>query len=197
MVLCGCAGNVNSDDADQPVNDITEARVLVICFSRTGEQYNVGVIDKGNTAIVAEMIAEETNGDLFEIIPVDDYYPLTYDALTDVAKKEQIEKARPAYKGELPDLSEYDVIFIGAPVWWGDWPAIMYTLFENNDFSNKILVPFNTHEGSGLSGFDKKLQAACKDSTVLSGLSIRGNTAQNDQDKALKDVREWLDKLNY
>ena len=132
--------------------------VLVIYFSRTGEQYQVGVIDKGNTAIVAEMIAEKTGADLFEIIPETDY-PYTYNELLDVAKKEQREKARPAIKGDLPDLSQYKTIFIGAPVWWNDWPMIMYTFFENNveELAGKSLVPFSTHGGAGLSGFDKKL----------------------------------------
>ena len=60
--------------------------ILVIYFSRTGEQYTVGVIDKGNTAIVAEMIAEETGAELFEVLPEEDYYPYTYNELTDVAK---------------------------------------------------------------------------------------------------------------
>ncbi len=136
---------------------------LVIYFSRTGEQYEVGVIDKGNTAIVAEMIAEQTGADMFEVLPVDDHYPMTYDALTDVAKQEQNDKARPEYSGELPDLAKYSTIFIGSPVWWGDWPMIMYTMFEKNDFSGKTLIPFSTHEGSGLSGFDKKLEGACLD----------------------------------
>ena len=145
--------------------------VLVIYFSRTGEQYQVGVIDKGNTAIVAEMIAEKTGADLFEIIPETDY-PYTYNELLDVAKKEQREKARPAIKGDLPDLSQYKTIFIGAPVWWNDWPMIMYTFFENNveELAGKSLVPFSTHGGAGLSGFDKKLQSVCKDSQILTGL---------------------------
>ena len=169
--------------------------ILVIYFSRTGEQYNVGVIDKGNTAIVAEMIAQETGADLFEVLPADDHYPMTYNALTDVAKQEQNDKARPEYQGDLPDLSAYDTIFIGAPVWWGDWPMIMYTVFENNDFSGKTLVPFSTHEGSGLSGFDKKLQSACPDAEVLKGLAIRGQDAQNDQDKVRASVNGWLKDL--
>ena len=169
---------------------------LVVFFSRTGEQYTVGVIDKGNTAIVAEMIAEETGADLFEILPEEDYYPYTYDELTDVARQEQNENARPAYQGPVPDLSKYDTVFIGAPVWWGDWPMIMYTFFENEDLSGKTLIPFSTHEGSGLSGFDQKLSAACPDSEVLDGLAIRGNDAQNDQDGVRSDVNEWLAGLN-
>jgi len=172
---------------------------LVICFSRTGEQYTVGVIDKGNTAIVAEMIAEKTGADLFEVLPADDHYPMTYKELTDVAKQEQNEKARPAYSGDVPDLTQYDTVFIGAPVWWGDWPMIMYTFFEKNaeTLSGKNLVPFSTHEGSGLSGFDRKLSAAIPGSTVLKGLAIRGNDAQNKQDDVRKNVESWLSGLNY
>ena len=170
---------------------------LVLYFSRTGEQYVVGVIDKGNTAIVAEMIAEQTGADLFEVLPADDHYPMTYDALTDVAKQEQNEKARPEYSGTLPDLSKYSTIFIGSPVWWGDWPMIMYTVFENNDFSGKTLIPFSTHEGSGLSGFDKKLASACPDSTIGKGLAIEGNDAQNNQDKTRESVSAWLTVLGF
>ncbi len=168
--------------------------ILVVYFSRTGEQYTVGVIDKGNTAIVAEMIAEETGADLFEVIPEDDHYPMTYSELTEVAKQEQNDNARPTYAQDVPDLSRYSVIFIGAPVWWGDWPMIMYTFFENNadGLAGKTLIPFSTHEGSGLSGFDKKLSNACPDSTVLDGLAIRGNNAQNDHNGVREEVNEWI-----
>ena len=189
--------------ANEKFEDIKEeadpesSNILILYFSRTGEQYTVGVIDKGNTAIVAEMIADKTGGDLFEVLPKEDYYPYTYDELTDVAKQELNDNARPEYKDELPDLSQYDTVFIGAPVWWGDWPMIMYTVFENNDFSGKTLIPFSTHEGSGLSGFDKKLSSACPDSTVLDGLAIRGNDAQNDQESVQKSVDAWIEGQGY
>ena len=74
---------------------------------------------------------------------------------------------------------------------------IMYTVFENNDFSGKTLIPFSTHEGSGLSGFDKKLSSSCPDSTVLDGLAIRGNDAQNDQDSVRESVNAWISGLGY
>ena len=175
----------------------SDSTILVVYFSRTGEQYTVGVIDKGNTAIVAEMIAKQTGADLFEVIPADDHYPMTYDELTDVAKREQDEKARPAYAGSLPDLSQYDTVFIGAPVWWGDWPMILYTVFENNDFAGKKLIPFSTHEGSGLAGFDRKLATACPDSEILDGLAVRGNDAQNKQEQVRDSVNDWLAGLGY
>lgn len=171
--------------------------ILVIYFSRTGEQYGVGVIDEGNTAIVAKMIAEATGADTFEILPEDDYYPTTYDELTDVAKREQNEKARPQYAGSVPDLSQYSTIFIGAPVWWGDWPMICYTFFENEELSGKALYPFSTHAGSGLAGFDKKLSSAVPGSTVGEGLAIAGTDAQNDPDGVKSKVTEWLSNLDY
>ena len=172
---------------------------LVVYFSRTGEQYNVGVIDKGNTAFVADMIKDQTGADSFEILPQEDYYPYTYKELTDVAKQELNDNTRPAYKGDVPDLSQYNTIFIGAPVWWGDWPMIMYTFFENNRDSpaGKTLIPFSTHAGSGLSGFDNKLSAACPEASIGTGLAIAGTDAQNDQDSVKQSVDEWLKELGF
>ena len=193
----------NSEQAE--ITDITENReelnsesdVLVVYFSRTGEQYNVGVIDKGNTAIVAEMIAEETGADTFEILPKNDTYPTTYDELTDVAKQEQKDNAKPSIKGDLPDLSRYSTIFVGAPVWWGDWPAICYTYFEANDFFGKTLIPFSTHEGSGLSGFDTKLFGAAPGADVKTGLAVQGQDAQNRQSDVRESVKDWLAELGF
>jgi len=184
--------------AEAPVEeDGASNGILVVYFSRTGEQYNVGVIDHGNTAVVAEAIIEATGADVFEILPADDYYPVTYKELTDVAMQEQRENARPAIAGELPDLSRYETVFIGAPVWWGDWPMILYTFFENTGCSGAKLVPFSTHEGSGLSGFDRSLAAAYPECEVLTGLAIRGSDAQNNPDGVKTRVHDWLTGLGY
>ena len=198
--------DAESEEAEQKDEELEEAEpddstsgggnVLVVYFSRTGEQYGVGEVEKGNTAIVADMIIEGTGADSFEILPEDDYYPYTYDELTDIAKKEQNEKARPAYAGDAPDFSGYDVIYIGSPVWWGDWPMIMYTFFEENAdaLAGKTLVPFSTHAGSGLSGFDSKLASVCPDSVVGEGLAIAGTDAQNNRDNVRSMVNDWLAK---
>ena len=187
-----------SEDESAPDEATDGNSALVVYFSRTGEQYNVGVIDKGNTAIVADMIIEVTGADSFEIVPEEDY-PYTYDELIEVAKQEQNENARPAYAGEVPDLSRYDTIFIGAPVWWGYWPMICYTFFEENRdaLAGKTLIPFSTHAGSGLSGFDKKLASACPDSIIGDGLAIAGTDAQNNQDTVRGKVNDWLGELGY
>ena len=156
-------------------------------------------IPSSDILIAAKMIAEQTGADLFEVLPVDDHYPMTYNALTDVAKQEQNAKARPEYADELPNLANYQTIFIGAPVWWGDWPMIMYTFFEQNRdaLAGKTLIPFSTHEGSGLSGFDKKLASAIPGATVGKGLAIRGNDAQNRQDSVRNSVNDWLNDLGF
>ena len=183
----------------EPIEQAPKTDILIVYFSRTGEQYNVGVIEKGNTAIVAEMIAELTGADLCELLPADDHYPLTYHALTDVAKQEQNENARPAYAALTVDLSQYSTVFIGAPVWWGDWPMILYTFFENNAdaLADKTLIPFSTHEGSGLSGFDRKLSAAVPNASVQKGLAVRGSDAQNKQDRVRSNVADWLRDLGF
>lgn len=213
MLLGGCGSNSAPEPAAEPAsapaetaaaettsetdNAGTEAsKPLVLYFSRTGEQYVVGVIEEGNTAVVAKMVAEETGADLMEVLPADDHYPMTYDELTEVAKQEQNDNARPEYAGEL-NIADYDVIFVGSPVWWGDWPMLMYTVFENNDFSGKTLIPFSTHEGSGLAGFDKKLAKACPDSTILEGLAVRGSDAQNSREQTKQAVTDWLGTLEY
>ncbi len=170
-------------------------KMLVAFFSRAGENYAVGHIEKGNTHIVAEMIAAETGGDLFRIEPQTPY-PDDYTECTEVAKRELSAKARPAVQGDIA-VEEYDTVFIGYPNWWGDAPMPVYTFIEKHEWQGKTVIPFCTHEGSGLSGTESKLKAACKGSTVLKGLAMRGATAQNAQAQARESVKNWLSRLNY
>ena len=97
----------------------------------------------------------------------------------------------------VPDLSGYDTIFIGAPVWWGDWPMILYTFFENTPLSGKTLIPFSTHAGSGLSGFDRSLAAAYPECTVTKGLAVAGTDAQNNPERVQPFVDSWLTELGF
>ena len=190
----------NSESQGTEVNasddTLTSSTILVVYFSHTGENYNVGVIEKGNTHIIAEMIAEEVGADLFEIQPVNPY-PDTYDACTDVAKKEQNENARPEIVGSVDNMEQYDTVFVGYPIWWGDLPMAVYTFLESYDFSGKTVIPFCTHEGSGLSGTNRSIESTCSGATVLDGLAIRGSVAQNQQDTARSDVSKWLAGLDY
>ena len=188
--------NAETDDASSSNETSAGSNILVVYFSHTGENYSVGVIEKGNTHIIADMIAEETGADMFEIQPVNSY-PDTYDGCKDVAKQEQNENARPEFVGSVANMEQYDTIFIGYPIWWGDLPMVVYTFLENYDFSGKTIIPFCTHEGSGLSGTNRSIENVCSGATVLDGLAIRGSVAQNQQDEAKSDVVKWLDGLNY
>ena len=170
-------------------------KILVAFFSRTGENYAVGHIDQGNTHIVAELIASATGGTLFRIEPATPY-PDDYRACTEVAQREKRSKARPALVGDIA-AEEYDVIFLGYPNWWGDLPMCVYTFLEQHDWQGKIVIPFCTHEGSGLSDTENRLQEACRGASVLNGLAVRGSVAQNEREKAWKQVLEWLKQLKY
>lgn len=173
----------------------TDKKVLVVFFSHTGENYAVGNIEKGNTHIVAEMIADKTGGTLFEIVPEKEY-PKTYKECVDIAKKEKESGARPAIKGDVT-VEGYDVIFIGYPNWWGDMPMPVYTFLEKHNWSGKTIIPFCTHEGSGLSGTEKHIATTCKGATVGKGLALRGATAQNKREQAKETVNTWLDKQDF
>ncbi|MDE6864611.1 MAG: flavodoxin [Alistipes sp.] len=171
----------------------TNRRTLVAYFSHTGENYAVGVIEKGNTAVIAEMIAEATGGTLFEIVPVE-AYPATYNECIAVAKAEKESGARPAVQGDVA-VEDYDTIFIGYPNWWGDMPMAVYTFIEKHRWQGKTVIPFCTHEGSGLSSTERRLADACKGATVAKGLAVKGTTAQNKRDQARSEVRAWLAKV--
>ena len=167
---------------------------LVTYFSHAGENYNVGVIEEGNTAKLAKVIAEQTGADLFEIVPVVDY-PHSYDECLEVATAEQREGARPEYVGDVENWDQYDTIFIGYPIWWGEIPNIVYTFMENHDFAGKTVVPFNTHEGSGQAHSQRDIESTLSDATVLQGLAVRGATAQNDANATTQAVSDWLSGL--
>ena len=175
--------------------DINTKKILVAFFSRTGENYAVGHIEQGNTHIVAELIASATGGTLFRIEPATPY-PDDYRACTEVAQREKRSKARPALVGDIA-AEEFDVIFLGYPNWWGDLPMCIYTFLEQHDWQGKVVIPFCTHEGSGLSDTENRLQTACRGASVLNGLAVRGSVAQNEREKARKQVLEWLKQLKY
>ena len=176
--------------------DMTNKKILVVYFSKTGEQYSVGNITEGNTAVIAKMIAEQTKADLFEIKLKNDTYPTAYKALTEVALTEKKANARPEIAGNVANFADYDVIFIGTPNWWADMPMALYTFIEANDWSGKTIIPFVTHEGSGLSSIPGKIKSATG-ANVAVGLAVYGHIAQNDRKQAKVDVVNWLKKLGF
>lgn len=171
-----------------------EAKMLVVVFSRADENYGVGYVEVGNTMKIAQMIAAKTGAELFEVAPAKKY-PADYDTCIDVAKKEQNQKARPAIAQDK-DISEYDIIFLGYPVWWGDIPMCLYTFIESHDWAGKTVIPFCTHEGSGSGRTDRTLKAALKGAEVRRAMAMRGTTAQKAGPDAERSVDAWLKSLN-
>ena len=92
-------------------------------------------------------------------------------------------------------MDDYDTIFLGYPIWWGDTPTIIKVFLQSYDFSGKTIIPLCTHGGSGLAGMEGTIGELCPDSTIGEGLAIRGSVVQNEQDEAKADVIEWLDEL--
>nr|WP_308499527.1 flavodoxin [uncultured Agathobacter sp.] len=180
-----------------PVEDTAKAEqteggshMLVAYFSLAGEQYGVGVIEEGNTSIIAHMIAEQTGVDLFEIEAVTPY-PASHSELLEVSQQEMADNARPEIAGTVDNMQDYDTIFIGYPNWWGDMPMIVYNFLESYDLSGKTIVPFCTHGGSGLSNTESTI-ADITGGTMKDGFAIAGTTAQNDRDTARSEVTKWL-----
>ena len=172
----------------------TPAHGLVVFFSHAGENYNVGVIEEGNTAKMGKIIAEQMSADVFELVPVVPY-PEDYDSCLDVATEEQRSDARPEYEGEIENWDQYDTVFIGYPIWWGEIPNIVYTFMEAYDFTGKTVIPFNTHEGSGQAHSQRDIEGLLTSATVLKGLAVRGSKAQNDADGTSTDVANWLKNI--
>ena len=176
--------------------DMTGKKVLVVYFSRTGEQYSVGNITEGNTAVIAKMIAEQTKADLFEIKLKNDTYPSGYKALTEVALAEKKANARPEIIGDVANFADYDMVFIGTPNWWADLPMAAYTFMEAHDWKGKTVASFVTHEGSGLSSIPSKIKSVTG-AEMVDGLAIYGHVAQNSREEAKEEVANWLKKLGF
>ena len=149
---------------------------IVIYFSRSGENYFGGElknIEKGNTEVIAEYIQELDGADLFKVEP-SLAYPEDYMECIDVAKKEQMDGARPEIRDALESIDGYDTVYIGFPNWWGTLPMVMFTQLEKLDFTGKTVKPFVTHEGSGFGSALKDLDKLCKGADIKKGLSIPG-----------------------
>lgn len=155
------------------------SKTLVAYFSRAGENYVNGSIvnlSQGNTEVVAQMAAQITGGDLFRIEP-QHAYAADYTSCTEEAAAEKRAGARPALKALPANMDAYGTVILGYPNWWGTMPMAVYTFLEACDYSGKRILPFCTHEGSGLSGTEGEIARACPDAEVLSGLAIHGAEA--------------------
>ena len=176
------------NDKSQKQNNMNKS--IVIFFSHAGDNYSVGNIEVGNTKIVADYITEIKGADQFEIV-THKYDGMAYMPLIELAKEEANKGELPPYEGTAPDLSQYDTVFIGGPVWWGTYPQVMFTLFKNINLDGKTVIPFTTHEGSGLASCASDVKKAFPKAKVTGEFSIYGHEVRTGKAK----VEKWLKGL--
>ena len=144
----------------------------------------------GNTEQVAQIIQQETGGDLFEIAPATAYTD-DYNELLDIAQQEQSDNARPELAGQVENWEQYDTVFVGYPNWWSDAPMAVYTFLESYDWDGKTLVPFNTSASGGFGRSLSGLEESASGATILEGISFTERTLGDAQ----SEVTAWLDGL--
>ena len=169
-----------SSESNNENTDIdSESTVLIAYFSWSG-----------NTKQLAEMIQKQMGGELFEIKPETPYTD-DINELSGISLQEQRDNIRPALCSAAPDMSQYDVIFVGFPNWWNNMPMPVFTFLEEYDFSGKTVIPFTTY-GNGVWGKSvDSIRATLPDVTILDGLAIQEHELQD----ASSEVSEWLQGL--
>ncbi|HDX8808107.1 TPA: flavodoxin [Klebsiella oxytoca] len=184
----------------------TPSRTLIIWFSQPKEMKpdavdgfsGASVLQKntpetGSTQFVAQLIQKQTDGDLFRIETATPY-PRQHDALLRFAEKEQQTSARPSLKTPLPDLSDYDTIYVGYPIWWYTMPMVIYSLFEQNDFAGKTVIPFTTHGGSRLADSLRQIARMQPQARLVTrALSISRNDVSGPDVPA--QVEQWVKQV--
>ena len=193
LVACSSNGDGNSDkenkekevaaeqDENTNAKDQDSTKSLVVYFSYSG-----------NTEKVAQLIAQGTDSDVFEIVP-EKAYPADYDECVDLASDEKAANERPAIKNDVENLDQYDTIYLGYPCWWGTSPMVIFTFLESHDLSGKTIIPFTTHGGSGFGSSISDITSVAKGATVSEdGLSIQDSNVDNCEGT----VTEWLESLN-
>ena len=183
LIPTACSGQAKQEKVME-----TTGKALVVFFSHAGDNYAVGNIEVGNTKIVADYISELTGADQFEIV-THKYDGMAYNPLIKLAQEEANKGELPEYEGDV-DLSQYDTVFIGGPVWWGTYPQVMFTFFNKHrdDLQGKTVIPFTTHEGSGLASCVDDVKAAFPGANVTRGFSIYGHEVRTGKSK----VEKWL-----
>lgn len=185
LLTCACftfaaCGKKNDDKEKLHLAD--PSKVLVAYFSATG-----------NTEKVAGYIAEATGGTLYKIVPAVPYTAedLNYgDSSTRATREQHDPSARPEIDGDVTDMKEYDVIFLGYPIWWGEAPKIIYTFLESYNLSGKTIVPFCTSGSSAIGNSANNLHSLASGAVWLSGKRFSSGASQN-------AVKSWLNELKY
>lgn len=171
----------NGTDMENTDNqDVQNHKALVAYFSATG-----------TTKGVAEHIANGLNADIYEIVPEEPYTDADLD-YNDNNSRTTIEMndpdARPAISGSVENMEQYDIVFIGYPIWWYVAPTIINTFLESYDFSGKTIVPFATSGGSGMGSTNEKLAPSCPGAILMKGKMLNGLLSQ-------EELKAWVKSL--
>ena len=171
----------NGTDMENTDNqDVQNHKALVAYFSATG-----------TTKGVAEHIANGLNTDIYEIVPEEPYTDADLD-YNDNNSRTTIEMndpdARPAISGSVENMEQYDIVFIGFPIWWYVAPTIINTFLESYDFSGKTIVPFATSGGSGMGSTNEKLAPSCPGAILMKGKMLNGLLSQ-------EELKAWVKSL--
>lgn len=193
LSLCAC-GTKQSDNNNETMNN---GKSIVVFFSHAGENYSVGNIKEGNTKLVADIICEQTGADRLEIICLKDYN-MAYRALCDLAKEEQQNDELPDFtlmmNGEpvegTANVDDYTTVYIGGPVWWGTYPQVMFSFFKQYDLNDKTILPFTTHEGSGLGSCVSDLKKIYPKATFGKAFSLYGHEVRTEAGR--EKVENWI-----
>ena len=166
----------------------------MVYFSRAGENWQVGVVERGNTAIMVDYIQELADVNVFEVVP-EVAYPSNYMECVNYVNDVEIpQNLRPAYKGDITNLSGYETVFVGGPIWCGQPPFILRTFLEAHpELKDKTLVPFGTHGGSGVGSYTSLLRQYYPNSTILEALGISGSSIRDASSKTT--VESWLKRI--
>ena len=162
-----------------------DKKSLIIYFSRADENYSVGYVEKGNTEIVAEYVQEFTNADMFKVEPL---VPYAKDYQTCIKEaKERIGNA--PIKEKINDISQYEVIYIMTPIYWGTYAPELETAIKDLDFTGKTIRIITTHEGSGLANVPTDIKNICKGANVLDdAIAIVGSQAKESK----STIESWI-----
>lgn len=164
---------------------------LIAFFSRKDENYVNGILkwlDVGNTEAAAGIIQKLTGAKMFRLEPARPY-SREYNACIAEAQADQRRDARPELKAYPESITDYDVIYLGYPNYWGTMPMAVFTFLEHFDFNGKTIQPFCTHEGSGLGSSVKDIMRLCPGAKVEAGLAIRGGSVYRSE----QAIEKWLE----
>lgn len=194
-------------DSAVAVQAATKSKVLIAYFGRYGNTNFKSGVDattsasivldgtkkRGTTEMLARTIQKETGGDLFRI-QTKSKYPSDFDRLVDKNHKELERGTLPKLKKKVKNIKNYDVIFIGYPIWASDAPQAIESFIKAHNLKGKTIIPFCTHEGSGQSGTYKRIQKLCSGADTLPGISVN---AENVKTKSTqRKIKSWLNKID-